>query len=126
MSKGQVTIQTEIAKMKKALLELGEMHPGSLSQQKRSRGGSPRGIRKDGNIPWGTYHQLSYSHAGKGHTKYVRPEDVPEVRQEVENYRRFRGLTTKWVELAIKLAKLRRDGDRLKHKNTGKEHRHTR
>jgi len=112
MNKRQVAIETEIAKIKKALLELGHMHPGSLSQQKRSRGG--------------TYHQLSYSHAGKGHTKYVRPEDVPEVRQEVENYRRFRGLTTKWVELAIKLAKLRRDGDRLKHKNTGKEQRHTR
>jgi len=36
-----------------------------------------------------TFPQLSYSHAGKGHTKYVRPEDVPEVTQEIENYRRF-------------------------------------
>ncbi|MCK4598981.1 hypothetical protein KAU37_04055 [Candidatus Bipolaricaulota bacterium] len=75
MNKGQVTIETEIAKIKKALLELGHMHPGSLSQQKRSRGN--------------TYHQLSYSYAGKGHTKYVRPEDVPEVTQEIENYRKF-------------------------------------
>ena len=107
MNKGQVTIETEIAKIKKALLELGHMHPGSLSQQKRSRGN--------------TYHQLSYSHRGKGHTKYVRPEDVPEVTQEIENYRRFRGLTTKWVELAIELAKLRRDGGRLKRRTTGKE-----
>jgi hypothetical protein len=101
MNKDQVAIETEIAKIKKALLKLGQMHPGSLSQQKRSRGGSPRG---------GIYYQLSYSHAGKGHTKYVRSEDVPEVTQEIENYRRFRGLTTKWVELAIELAKLRRDG----------------
>ena len=107
MNKGQVTIETEIAKIKKALLELGHMHPGSLSQQKRSRGG--------------IYYQLSYSHAGKGHTKYVRPEDVPEVTQEIENYRRFRGLTTKWVELAIELAKLRRDEGRLKRRITEKE-----
>ena len=42
-----------------------------------------------------TFPQLSYSHAGKGHTKYVRPEDVPEVTQEIENYRRFRDLTRK-------------------------------
>ena len=112
MNKGQVTIETEIAKIKKALLELGHMHPGSLSQQKRSRGGSSRG---------GIYHQLSYSHAGKGHTKYVRPEDVPEVTQEIENYRRFRELTGKWVELAIELAKLRRNEGRLKRRITGKE-----
>ena len=112
MNKGQVTIETEIAKIKKALLELGHMHPGSLSQQKRSRGGSPRG---------GVYYQLSYSHAGKGHTKYVRPEDVPEVTQEIENYRRFRELTGKWVELAIELAKLRRDEGRLKRRITEKE-----
>ena len=112
MNKGQVTIETEIAKIKQALLELGRMHPGSLSQQKRSRGDSSRG---------GVYYQLSYSHAGKGHTKYVRSEDVPEVTQEIENYRRFRGLTTKWVELAIELAKLRRDEGRLKRRITGKE-----
>ena len=112
MNKGQVTIETEIVNIKQALLELGRMHPGSLSQQKRSRGDSSRG---------GVYYQLSYSHAGKGHTKYVRSEDVPEVTQEIENYRRFRGLTTKWVELAIELAKLRRDEGRLKRRITGKE-----
>ena len=112
MDKYQFTIETEIAKVKKALLELGHMHPGSLSQQKRSHGGA--------------YHQLSYSHRGKGHTKYVRPKDVSEVRQELENYRRFRELTGKWVELAIELAKRRRDGDRLQHKNTEKEQRRAR
>jgi len=107
MNKRQVSIETEIAEIKKALLELGHMHPGSLSQQKRSRGG--------------IYHQLSYSHAGKGHTKYVRPEDLPEVTQEIENYRRFRGLVTKWVELEIELAKLRRDEGTSKRRATGKE-----
>ena len=107
MNERQASIKTKIAKIKKALLELGHMHPGSLSQQKRSRGN--------------TYHQLSYSHRGKGHTKYVRPEDVPEVTQEIENYRRFRELTGKWVELAVELAKLRRDGDRLKRRITEKE-----
>ena len=107
MNKGQVTIEAEIAKIKKALLELGRMHPGSLSQQKRLRGG--------------IYYQLSYSHAGKGHTKYVQSDDVLEVRQEIENYRRFRELTGKWVELAIELAKFRRDGGRLKRRITEKE-----
>jgi len=90
----QSTIEAEIARIKKALRELGYMHPGSLSKQKRSRGGE--------------YYQLSYSHNGKGHTMYVRPEDVAEVTRELENYREFRNLTRRWIELEIKLAKFRR------------------
>jgi hypothetical protein len=94
MSRRQTTIEAEIAKTKKALRELGHMHPGSLSKQKRSRGGK--------------YYQLSYSHGGKGHTMYVRSEDVPDVTRELKNYRTFRSLTRKWTELEIELARLRR------------------
>ncbi len=94
MSRHQTTIEAEIARTKKALNELGHMHPGSLSKQKRSRGGE--------------YYQLSYSHRGKGHTMYVRPEDVSDVTRELENYRQFRSLTRRWIELEIKLARLRR------------------
>ncbi len=94
MSRRQTTIEAEIARTKKALSELGRMHPGSMSKQKRSRGGE--------------YYQLSYSHRGKGHTMYVRPEDVFDVTRELENYRTFRSLTKKWIELEIKLAKFRR------------------
>jgi len=112
MNKRQVSIETEIANIKQGLLELGHMHPGSLSQQQRS------GV--------GIYHQLSYSHAGKGHTKYVRPEDVLEVRLEIENYRRFRGLTRKWVELEIELAKLKCDQGKPTKRHTGKKQQHTR
>lgn len=96
MSKSQARIEAEIARIKKSLVELGRIHPGSLSKQKRSRGGE--------------YHQLSYSHGGKGHTKYVRPEDVGDVRRELASYRRFRELTVRWVELEIELARLRRNG----------------
>ncbi len=100
-----MSIEKEIANIKQTLLELDHMHPGSLSQQKRSARG--------------TYHQLSYSHAGKGHTKYVRPEDVVEMRREIENYRRFHDLTRKWVELEIELATLKRDQRKSNRRTTG-------
>lgn len=99
MSKGQAGIEAEIARIKKRLVQLGRMHPGSLSMQKRSRGEG--------------YWQLSYSHAGKGHTRYVRPGELSHVRRELKNYQKFRELTGRWVELEIELAKLRR-GDGLK------------
>lgn len=94
MSESQAGIEAEIARIKKSLSKLGRMHPGSLSMQKRSRGEA--------------YHQLSYSHAGKGHTRYVRPGDIAQVKRELRNYQKFRELTGRWVELEIKLAKLRR------------------
>ena len=96
MSRSQAQIESEIEKIKKSLIRLGRMHPGSLSAQKRARGEE--------------YWQLSYSHAGKGHTRYVRPEDVASVRREIATYRKFRKLTSRWVSLEIELSNLRREG----------------
>ncbi len=93
MFKNQQTIQTEIDRIKRELLLIGSMRPGSLSRQPRTRGGE--------------YHQLSYSHKGKGHTEYVRPEYEPVIRKEIETYREFRELIRRWVELALELAKLK-------------------
>lgn len=56
----------------------------------------------------GEYHQLSFTHAGKGHTLYVRPENVDEVSEAVANYRKFRKLTNCWIELEIAFAKASR------------------
>jgi len=51
---------------------------------------------------------LSYSHAGKGHTRYIRHADVAQVRRELLTYRKFRELTSRWIALEIELAKLQR------------------
>jgi len=106
MMKDPQDIKTEIDSIKKALSDLGRMRPGSLSTQKRDRGGE--------------YYQLSYSHDGKGHTEYVRKEDVPALRQELENYRKLRELITRWVELEIELAGIRRKGSRSKRHRSGR------
>ena len=100
MSTSQARIEAQISGIKKSLMELGRIHPGSLSKQKRTRGGE--------------YHQLSYSYGGKGYTKYVRPDDVPEVTRMLRNYRRFREFISRWVQLEIELDKLRREESRSK------------
>ncbi len=92
--KSRSEFEQKIESVKRALVDVGRMHPGSLSLQSRERGGE--------------YHQLSYSFAGKGHTLYVREGDVCSVREEVANYRKFRELTNKWIELEIAFAKCRR------------------
>jgi len=88
-------ITRRIERIKNELADLGDIRPGSLSVQSRSWGGQ--------------YVQLSYTHRGKGHTEYVRKGNREEVEQQVENYRRFRELTNEWVDLAIKLCKLKKD-----------------
>lgn len=86
-------IERRIAKIKHDLAGLGDMRPGSLSVQTRSWGGQ--------------YHQLSYTHLGKGHTQYIPPKRVKEVQRQLTNYRKFKTLTQEWVNLAIELCKLK-------------------
>ena len=92
MSAPEEELQAEISAIKLSLAKLVRLHPGSLSAQRRARGGE--------------YLQLSYSYLGKGHTRYVRPEDVPALEQQMANYRRFRKLTGRWLQLEIELSRL--------------------
>lgn len=94
MKRRQREVQEEIDRIKRELVSLGHLHPGSLSMQKRARGRE--------------YPHLSYSHDGKGHTQYVRKADLAAVREELENYRRMRELVSRWVGLEIELSRIRR------------------
>ena len=100
MSAGRTELEEEIATIKLSLAGLGRMHPGSLSAQKRARGGE--------------YQQLSYSYLGKGHTRYVRPQEVPALERELENHRRFRELVSRWLHLEIELSRLNCEEGRRK------------
>ena len=95
-----VQIARRIEKIQEALSRLGDMRPGSLSTQTRSWGGQ--------------YTQLSYTHLGKGHTEYVSPERVKDVKRQIENYRQFKDLTQEWVTLAIELCRLGQPQDEKK------------
>ena len=86
------SLQREIEGIKRKLLALGEMRPGSLSMQTRKWGGE--------------YWQLSYTHRGKGHTQYIGPKNRKAVERQIANYRKFRELTLKWVDAEIELCTL--------------------
>ena len=86
-------IERRIGKIKQALTELGDMRPGSISTQTRAWGGK--------------YHQLSYTHQGKGRTEYVPPGRVREVKRQLATYKKFKELANEWTALGIELCKLR-------------------
>lgn len=83
-------IENCIDKIKAKLSLIGEMRPGSLN---------PR--YKDKEKTDGPYYQLSYTHEKKSRTKYIRPENLDGIREQIENYKRFKELTAEWVSLGI-------------------------
>jgi|TARA_Y100000310_G_C20634984_1_gene790672 hypothetical protein len=88
-------IEKRIEKIKSEIAEIGEMRPGSLTQQ-----------YKDRQRESGPFYQLSYTHEMKSRTNYIRKEFVSMVRQQIKNYKRFKKLTTEWVALGIEHSKL--------------------
>ena len=83
-------------------MDLGEMRPGSLSQQYNVCG-KPGCRCKDPKNPQrhGPYYQLSYVHQGKSTTQFIRPELRATVRTQIATFKKFRKLTDRWVDLAL-------------------------
>jgi len=103
----QATLQRQIDKLKCELADIGDMRPGSLSTQYNVCG-SP-GCRCKANPPvkHGPYYQVSYTRKGKSSTKFIKKEDLPEVRKQIETYQRMKLLMEKWIDLAMELSILR-------------------
>ena len=98
--------RTRIEEIKAELAVLGDMRPGTLTQQFNVCGNAhcrckdPQEPRKHG-----PYHQLTYSRKGRSHTEFVRKDQLAQVQAELETYARFRRLTDEWLDLSISIAK---------------------
>jgi hypothetical protein len=102
-------IEREIVAIKKQLVSLGSLHPGSLSQQYNVCGkpdcrckARPKPRRH------GPYYKVSYVFRGRFTSRFVRRQEVKVVRAELANYKRMRKLIDAWVGLALRLAKEKR------------------
>jgi hypothetical protein len=91
-------IEKKIEKIKQQLVTIQQMRPGSLTRQYRNP--------KD---KTGAYYQISYTHKMKSRTEYVRPEFVDTIKEQISEYKRFRELADKWVELSIEHSKMQMD-----------------
>jgi hypothetical protein len=102
-------IERQIADLKRKLVSLDSLHPGSLSQQYNVCGkpgcrckARPKPRRH------GPYYKVSYVFRGRFTSRFVREQDVKAVRAELANYKQLRKLIDAWVELALRLAKEKR------------------
>jgi hypothetical protein len=88
-------IERRIDRIKKALLEIGPMRPGSLTRQ-----------YKDPQHHAGAYWQISYTRRMKSRTEYVRRECVRGIRRQIANHKRFKSLVDQWIDLGIEHSRL--------------------
>ena len=88
-------IEQRIDRIKKTLLEIGPMRPGSLPRQ-----------YKDPQHHTGAYWQVSYTRRMKSRTEYVRQECVKELRRRIATHKRFKRLVDQWTALSIEHSRL--------------------
>jgi len=85
--------QSQLAQTQAELAALGPMRPGSLSQQ-----------YKDPTAKTGAYWQLSFTHKMRSRSRYVRPDELPKLKPLLANFKRFRELIDRWVDLSVQIA----------------------
>ena len=93
----QKNADTERAALLASLADTGPMRPGSLSRQFRNP--------EERKTP---FWQLSYTMGGKSRSEYVRAVDVPRVKAETAEYRRFMRKIARIAELCVKASRQRR------------------
>ena len=88
-------IEQRVDRIKRALLEIGPMRPGSLTRQ-----------YKGPQHHTGAYWQISYTRRMKSRTEYVRREWVKDLRHQIATHKRFKSLVEQWIDLSIEHSRL--------------------
>jgi hypothetical protein len=98
-------LKNQIQQVKRELLVLGELRPGSLSQQFNVCGRPDCCCKADPPRKHGPYYQLSYTRKGKSHTVFVKKHQLAAVKEQLQNYAQFRKLMERRVDLSIELCR---------------------
>jgi hypothetical protein len=87
-------LNLKIEAIKKDLVHIGNMRPGSVTEQ----------FKKRGEKKW-AYWQISYTQNKRSKTEYLKDEFVEQIKNEVLEYKKFKLLMEKLVEMNISLSK---------------------
>jgi Family of unknown function (DUF6788) len=107
MNPRQQSLQARIDQLKQAVVGLGDLRPGKLSQQYNVCGKAECRCKADPPQKHGPYYQLSFTRNGKSSSQFVRKEDLAVVRQQLRNYQRLRELIDRWIALGMELSRLK-------------------
>ena len=117
----EAQLTDKIQHIKAALLALGDLRPGALSEQYNTCRTPGCRCKADPPQRHGPYHQLSYSHHGRSRTENIRPEHIDAVNSQIANYHKLRDLIDQWIDTAIELDRLRRNTPPIKSRHHGRK-----
>jgi len=100
-------LEATIAKLKQELLRLGDLRPGTLSEQYNVCGKAGCACKAEPPRKHGPYYQVSFTWQGRSRTQFVRRENVAMIRQQLRNYERLRELVEAWIAAGLELSPLR-------------------
>ena len=107
MKKRIRALESQIEKIKSSLVSLGDLRPGSLSEQYNVCGNPSCRCKDDPPKKHGPYYQLSFTRKARSRTKFVKKPQLSEVKKQLKNYARLRTLVDRWIELSSELCQLR-------------------
>lgn len=112
MSRREPALERKIERIKRELQALGDLRPGSLSEQYNVCG--VEGCRCKASPPkkHGPYYQLSFTRKGKSTSRFVRREELAVVRRQLKSYAKLRALVDAWIEAGMELSTLRLEQQR--------------
>lgn len=109
MSKRQLALKAEIKSVKKEILSLGDLRPGTLTEQYNTCGNPTCRCKKDSSARHGPYHQLSYTRNGQSKTEYVKKAHVEMVNEQIKNYVKLQTLIKRWIDLSTQICQIKVD-----------------
>jgi hypothetical protein len=107
MNRRETTLERRIERIKSDLHALGELRPGSLSEQYNVCGVAGCQCKASPPKKHGPYYQLSFTRKGKSTSRFVRREEVAVVRRQLKNYSKLRALVDEWIDASMELSALR-------------------
>lgn len=108
MNRKAQTLERRIERTKEKLASLGELRPGSLSEQYNVCGTPACRCKADPPQRHGPYYQLGWTRNGKSTTRFVRRSELVAVRRQLKNYAGLQSLVEEWIDLSIELCELKR------------------
>jgi hypothetical protein len=85
------------------MAQLESMERGTLSEEYREHADGSGGA-----VRLGPYFKHQVWEAGSNRSRRVPPEEVPQLRRDIENHQRFTALADSYVELTVEQTRARR------------------
>jgi hypothetical protein len=96
-----------IERVKRELCALGDLRPGSLSQQYNVCGVKGCHCKASPPQKHGPYYQISFTRKRKSSSRFVRSGDLALVKRQLKTYQRLKELVDEWIDLGTELSNLR-------------------